>query len=469
MRPAATFSRREKPPEIRRPELERPYWWRYEAADKTFRHRATGEELRFVGSLPGEEGTTIWPWYRFDYVHTAEDVAYPLVVQWREGRPEPANGIAQWVDWERAGAVEYEERAPFGRSSFPMWVVDHDRSLALWRRETAAADALPTYGLWRRADLAAIGCGLCVPFAAPTGHHADMVLLKGGWLNGAWRSGFYRRSTWSWNRASGADKAIIDSFGRLKPGAGNTCFFAPNEAFLLPLNASCPVWRASEMKVLWQDPRMDDTAQTVTCMREERTGEVLYVTSWRSFDPLTSKEQYAVDLHYAGYGILARDIADFRHRAAENVLAEPIHISHDFAPGDFVQIVTTPARARFFEVYDIDLARTLIPDLKVSDNMLHAQAPRVPDAIVDWREVRNKPFGSHRLSFTLHEALMHALPFSTGFDLGASTRKATLGERTTFDFRSGETGCSWLYEQSMRLAPRLPSDGDGPGWTQMMD
>ena len=110
-----------------------------------------------------------------------------------------------------------------------------------------------------------------------------------------------------------------------------------------------------------------------------------------------------------------------------------------------------------------------MPGVKVSAHQLSAGAAHAAGDLAHWRAIRNQPFGSYRWCFTLHEALMHGLPFSPGFDLGAPARQTVLGERATFDFKSGETGCSWLYEMTMRLALRLPSDGETAGWEAMFD
>jgi hypothetical protein len=463
-----SFSRRLQPPDpLQAPEV--PYWWTWDAPGERYMHRATGEQVRYMGPVHVADASGAWPWHRFDYVHEVDGAWYPLLVEIRIGAPEPYNGISQWIDWTKAGPLEYEDRHPFGKEHFQLWRVDHDRSMALWRQTTGQPDALPPYGLWRRADLAMIASALTLP--PPEGHlpPPEMVMLNGGWLNGEWRSALYRRSTYSWHRASGADKNPVGPDGKMQKGHGARIFYPLSQASLLPLHADCPVWTRGEMQVLWQDPRVPDTAPTVACMRNERTGELLYVTCWKSEDPITGKKAYGVDLHYVGYGLIVRDTTDFRYRPAEQVLTDLINVSQDFSPCDFVQSVTTPARARLFQFYDVDLARTLIPDLKVSENLLAGDVACDPEDIVDWRELRGKAIGSWRLGLVLQEALAHALPFSAGFDLGASVRRQTLGERASFDFRSGETGCSWLYETSMRLEKRLASDGDGPGWELLFD
>ena len=100
---------------------------------------------------------------------------------------------------------------------------------------------------------------------------------------------------------------------------------------------------------------------------------------------------------------------------------------------------------------------------------MHPGTGHGPGDVDTWLAIRNQPVGTYRWCLTLHEALMHALPDSPGFDLGASARKTVLGERATFDLKSGETGCSWLYETTIRCRLRLASDGDGPGWEPLFD
>jgi hypothetical protein len=462
-----TFSRRKERPDgtLKPKEVTGP--WSWDGPSRTFRNAATSEEVRLSARV--NMGHAANSWYRFDYAHAGDGAAYPLLVEVKRIAPEPYRGIGQWVEVARASAVEYEERAAFAKDEFPVWRIDHDRSLLLWQAETGAGDVLPPYGLWRRADIAMIAAALTLPPVAILGPAPEMVIVNGGWLNGEWRPHVYRRATYSWHRASGADKYALGPDGKIRPGHGAQQFYPEAQAWRLPLHAACPRWSRTELKVRFEHQVPPDTVETVAAMREERTGEVIYPVHWRSFDPLTGKESWQRDLAYAGYGLVLKDAVDFRYRPAEQVLVDPINISQDFALSDFVHTITTPARARFFEFYDLDLARTLLPDLKVSQNLLQAEARAAPEDLIEWRELRKGSIGSYRLSLVLHEAFLHALPFATGFDAGAPVRTATLGERATFDFKSGETGCQWLYETTLRLSLRLPSDGDGPGWEEWFD
>ena len=465
-----TFSRRLKPPDPAvRPPPESGYWWTFDAASKTFRHRVFGDEIRYIGPTHVADTDSIWPWFRFDYVDEAEGAWYPLLVQSKTGQPEPYKGISQWIDWERAGLVEYEERHAFPKSTFRFWRVDHDRSLAIWRQEMGLTAELPPYGLWRRADLAILSAGLHLAPVPLIGSAPEMIALNGGWLNGEWRSHYYRRATYSWHRAAGADKCAYTPDGKIKPDHNRTQFFPLEQAWRPPLFASCPRWSPAEIQVTWQEPHQNDQVRVMTAMREERTGELIYASSWHSRDPLTTKEAWALDLHYAGFGVILRDMTDFRYRPAELVLADPINVSQDFSICDYVHTIAAPSRAKFMSYYDLDLARTLLPDLQVAPHQLNGQVAHGPGDLAEWRAVRNQPVGSYRWCFTLHEALTHALPYSPGFDLGASARKSLLGERATFDYKTAETGCSWLYETTMRMALQLPSDAGGPGWTALFD
>lgn len=452
-----------------RPVVETPYWWTFDASTKVFRHRTFGDEIRYIGPAHVPDTDSFWPWYRFDYVDEAQGAWYPLLVQSKTGQPEPYKGICQWIDWERAGLVEYEDRHAFPKSTFRYWRVDHDRSLAIWRGEMGRPDELPPYGLWRRADIAILAAALYLPPVPLMGSAPEMVALNGGWLNGEWRSDYYRRATYSWHRASGADKCAFGSDGKLKPEQAREQFFPLEQAWRPPLFAQCPKWTPTEIQVVWQEPRQNDVVRVVAAMREERTGEMLYASSWHSQDPVTHKEAWALDLHYAGYGVILRDMTDFRYRPAEQVLADPINVSQDFSMCDFVHTLAVPTRAKFLSYYDLDLARTLLPDLKVSPHQLSGAVAHGRDDLAEWRAVRNQPVGTYRWCFTLHEALTHALPASAGFDLGASVRKTVLGERATFDYKTCETGCAWLYETTVRMALRLPSDDGGPGWTALFD
>src|ERR1051325_3784028 len=54
------------------------YWWTYDEARRTFRHRSSGEEIRYGGLIRDSKVHDGWQTHRFDYVYRT--LRYPLHV-----------------------------------------------------------------------------------------------------------------------------------------------------------------------------------------------------------------------------------------------------------------------------------------------------------------------------------------------------------------------------------------------------
>jgi hypothetical protein len=157
------------------------HWWRLHPHEPIVIHRASGEQVAYIGDL-GEPG-----WHRFEYRH--RDVLYPLAVEMKR----------IWWPNPRAGqhtGPRGDEREPDELRLF-LWRVDHLRSADLWRQARKledSSDQPPPYWLWRRVDTAIIDAALLWPKKYPSElKAADEVAIEGGWLNGLWRSSFFRR------------------------------------------------------------------------------------------------------------------------------------------------------------------------------------------------------------------------------------------------------------------------------------
>ena len=145
-------------------------WWLFDPQRPAIMHATTRQTLCYRGAASHKEQLGLTEsgnrrWLRFDYED--EETRYPVLVEWRNV-PTPASG------------------RPL------VWRVDHLRSAALWRIETASGSAIPPYGLWRRVDDCLTDALACWPSNALTGLKPAFIALNGGWFNGAWTPEFYR-------------------------------------------------------------------------------------------------------------------------------------------------------------------------------------------------------------------------------------------------------------------------------------
>ena len=203
------------------------YWWRYDAEQQAFCHVVSDEKLILRGPAT-VQGAGAWPWYRLDYQCQSDGAFYPLLVEVKHIEPGPS----------RAGAVYASKQ--WTKKFFDVWRVDHDRSLGLWRAETGQT-GLPPYGLWRRADLAIGWAALCFPDDLQGMPRAEMLGVNGGWLNGKWRSGFFRRTYFPWQMVGSGIPVPEHSGGPTITGDRarfEGCLELPY--WLMPLDEPCP-------------------------------------------------------------------------------------------------------------------------------------------------------------------------------------------------------------------------------------
>jgi len=181
------------------------YWWQYDESNASMLHMGTGEQVILRGEvdlrcrlLPGQEPARLAAaghnsgWYRFDYIF--EDLRYPLLVGMGPfAYPTP--------DQQRHLYMPEGEYRPGPRMDGWIWIVDHDRSAQVWRRESATK-SLPDYTLWSHADEAIVATALLWrgerwkprwQYPRRKEGPALEIALRGGWLNGAWRRDLRRR------------------------------------------------------------------------------------------------------------------------------------------------------------------------------------------------------------------------------------------------------------------------------------
>jgi hypothetical protein len=174
-------------------------FWRFDPPTRSLVNVLSGQRVRWrehinqaeTGSQPAARGGRIW---RFQYEDSA--FSYPLV-----------------VSSQLTGAR--------GRLQFA-WVVDHERSKALWQQE--GGRDLPPFGLWQRVNECATDALLCWPEREETGPPPYKIISAAGWFNGSWSMAIRRQ------RERGRDHCFLDRD-------------APEEPFLQNVNAPAPVWR----------------------------------------------------------------------------------------------------------------------------------------------------------------------------------------------------------------------------------
>jgi hypothetical protein len=146
-----------------------PYasWWSVDAGQAAAVSPDTNQRISYVGRAAddadlGLVSTQHRYWMRFDYEDA--ECKYPLLVEWQN---------------ERRGGTQ-------------RWRLDHIRSAALWRRESASAAANPSYGQWRRVDDAITQALTRWPATDVIGPAPSSICINGGWHNGTWTGQYYR-------------------------------------------------------------------------------------------------------------------------------------------------------------------------------------------------------------------------------------------------------------------------------------
>ena len=135
-------------------------FWQFDPAARSLVNLRSGQKLRFceridfaaagITRLGNGEG------WRFQY----EDggLSYPLVV--------------------------FQETSSTMGVLSARWLLDHQQSKALWRRE--GGDEIPAFGLWQRINECATDALLCWPEIEETGQPPTRVTSIAGWQNGGW-------------------------------------------------------------------------------------------------------------------------------------------------------------------------------------------------------------------------------------------------------------------------------------------
>ncbi len=187
-------------------------WWEPSPKDDALLNRVSGQRLRRLGSSVLSDGLRSDGWIRFEYQD--DEIVYPVLAQLRDDEyRDPL-----WRSRRRTGRV---------------LTVDHNRSAGLWQAECGADSPTPPYGLWRRVDDCLSDALPCWPRMKSRDRALAEVRIHGGWLNGAWHSGYRRafatltpaRRKWikSWEGAQMAERPVIVPIDADPPSPW--CFF----------------------------------------------------------------------------------------------------------------------------------------------------------------------------------------------------------------------------------------------------
>jgi len=175
-------------------------FWRFDPPARSLVNVLSGQRLRLeerinhaaADNQPAARGGRMW---RFRYEDS--EFSYPLVV-FSQVRPVVV------------GSLQFE------------WVLDHERSMALWQQE--GGHDLPPYGLWQRVNECASDALLCWPELEETGPPPYRITSAAGWFNGSWSTAIRRQYE------RGLDFCFVERD-------------APMEPFLQDVNAPAQVWR----------------------------------------------------------------------------------------------------------------------------------------------------------------------------------------------------------------------------------
>jgi hypothetical protein len=172
-------------------------FWRFDPPTRSLVNVFSGQRLRLrerikpagTGNQPAARDES----WRFQYEDS--EFSYPLVVF---SQVIAARGDLQFA-----------------------WVVDHQRSKALWQQE--GGRDLPPFGLWQRVNECVTDALLCWPEIEETGPRPYRIISAAGWFNGSWSTAIRRQ------RERGLDHCFVERE-------------APEEPFLQDVNAPAQVW-----------------------------------------------------------------------------------------------------------------------------------------------------------------------------------------------------------------------------------
>lgn len=409
------------------------HWWRIHPDQPIFTHRASGEQIAYLGSL----GTP--DWHRFDYRH--EGATYPLAVQMkRVWWPNPDAG--------QRLPPRYDERSP-AELALHVWRVDHCRSANLWRNEVKQNVELgsePPYWLWRRADQAIIDAALLWPRGHPSGlRAASDVAVNGGWLNGSWSDRFFRLLRRCRERYLCSHIAIP----RMKPATSIRQQGLPLPDYRIPGGEIapprwvCTLESAFDLhghrpyrRALMTNP-VDDAAVVVS------SGSIQQVERlpWPVLVVLRDKIAWATRVQAHGRG---SDPEILLPRAAEwTVLIDHYcSITHDAT--DSKPTITA----------------WLGKPVAAFDGIGRATLPSYDPTVI------RHPLSSYQSWRFLYDCFLNALPFCPGFeeeDFGSDMIHGDVGQLTVV---GGFVGGIQGLTTELRLNVELPSDTENTAWTK---
>ena len=312
--------------------------WRFDPEAVTLFDENSGQHLHFEGAVPER------PYWLFRY-HD-RDIQYPIVVS---GWP-----------------------AEFGPRPWNTWTIDHRASAERWRNESGAR--VPSYGLWRRVDLAVSDALLCWPPCDATGPLSWKIVSLGGWFNGQWSRRIVR------SRAR-------DQNWTFEPGGPDT---APSEA----LNAQPHSWHYVDVSPVAPGAEL-------LGIQEYRRGQLYYPLSrkpegFQHAVPHLLRDDGQAAIFPAGMSSYMYRFETYRPGAYFVYIDEDVFFRFD--------------AAEFGGTWKFELGHLKLVGLRVLSRFMQPPDEGLPPSL--FREVgMNEPWGasihpSHRLWQTVSEALI---------------------------------------------------------------
>lgn len=414
------------------------HWWRLHPREPILIHRASGEQVAYIGEMD-EPG-----WHRFEYRHRGG--LYPLAVETkRVWWPNPRAG-------QRTGP-RGEEREPDELCLF-IWRVDHPRSADLWRQTQNSgqdSDQPPPYWLWRRVDTAIIDAALLWPKKYPSGlKAADEVAIEGGWLNGRWRESFFRLL----RHYDDFDQERHNSYFKFGLTGAIHCLGLPLTDFRLEkVDTAPPRWECTG------DSAFDLYGQRTyrqTLMKDPLQGAALTLSTGniRSLERLpwpvlvVSREQTVWSSQIRAHGAkLAGHVPG----------AEPsIAISSDWTVSLDQYCTIAHVSGEPTPVVVSWLDKPILP----FDGMTRREMPTYNPTLI------NHALCSYRSWRFLYDCILNALPFCPGFAEQDFESDVLLGDHGQLKIVGGFVGGIQRLTTEARLKLELPSDTEATTWSK---
>ncbi|MFD2204964.1 hypothetical protein [Kiloniella antarctica] len=138
-------------------------WWAFDPENETLVNKTTGERVRFIARMSGENAPAKGQWLHFQYEYKGD--SYPAIIE--------------------VVPIEYETQTKQIKQGIG-WRLNHIYSAKLWNNEQDTNASSPSYGHWRRIDDCLVDALSCWPQRYATGNSPIKLIVNGGWFNSEW-------------------------------------------------------------------------------------------------------------------------------------------------------------------------------------------------------------------------------------------------------------------------------------------